>query len=242
MGNELRDCRGSVLMETVIVMPVLLLLIFGVIQFAHIWTARQMVAYAAFCATRAIMVVPDKSEEKDIAAQKAAEIALSWINLVDDPDHRTAEDVSYENCVDIPGWGRIPGSGFSRDNGLISRCVDPGHPKRVHAKVNCKGEGEEVASVTVRFRFPLVFNAMGINRIIAGAFDEPVPSDALHDPNGGTDLYHEMNARASRAVARMQDGWPYIELTETCVLPMPYSTARFPTGAFEGMDIRRASR
>lgn len=235
-------------METVIVMPVLLLLIFGVIQFAHIWTARQMVAYAAFCASRAIMVVPDKNDEKDTAAQNAAEVALAWINLVDNPDNRTAEDVSYETCVDIPGWGRIPGSGFSRREGknagdkYVGKYVDKGELKRVLAEVHCRGEDEEVASVTVRFRFPLIFNAMGINRIIAGAFDETVQTDALHDPSGGTDLYHEMNARASRAVARMQDGWPYIELAETCVLPMPYSTARFPTGAFEGMDIRRASR
>ena len=33
--------RGSILAETVLVMPLLLLLIFGVIQFALIWTAKK---------------------------------------------------------------------------------------------------------------------------------------------------------------------------------------------------------
>ena len=46
--------RGSILAETVVVMPLLLLLIFGIIQFAQVWMARQFVVYAAACAARAM--------------------------------------------------------------------------------------------------------------------------------------------------------------------------------------------
>ena len=177
-------------METVIVMPVLLMLIFGIIQFAHIWTARQMVAYAAFCATRAIMVVPPG--EQDETAQNAAEVALSWINLVDDKNG---------NEVTVSGWGKIGGSGLSPESDLDG--------KRVKATVLSDGRNEEVAVVEVTFYFPLIIPGMAVNKIIGNA----------------TQI----------------DGWPYIELKETCVLPMPYSTERFPTGAFSGVDIRRGS-
>lgn len=216
MENELRDCRGSVLMETVIVMPVLLLLIFGVIQFAHIWTARQMVAYAAFCATRAVMVVPPDEQEE--AAQNAAEVALSWINLVDDKSGKE---------VTVPGWGKIGGSGLSpesRDDGW--------NGKRVKVDVVESGKDKEMAVVEVKFRFPLLIPGMAVNKVIANA-------ESQFNERPTTDFYRELNTAAGKP--RLIDGWPYIELKETCVLPMPYSTEDFPEGAFDDVNIRRGS-
>ena len=213
MGNELRDCRGSVLMETVIVMPVLLLLIFGVIQFAHIWTARQMVAYAAFCATRAAMVVPPGEQEK--TALNAAEVALSWMNMADgDQD---------ENTVKIPGWGEVVGSACSRD--------------RVAVKVEKGGEGdEEVAQVEVTFKFPLLIPVMAVNRIFAKGAKQ---ASILLSDTSKANFYEDLVSASERMGEGEIGGWPYIKLTETCVLPMPYSTKDFPIGAFDGVDIRR---
>lgn len=220
MENELRDCRGSVLMETVIVMPVLLLLIFGVIQFAHIWTARQMVAYAAFCATRAIMVVPPDEQEK--TAQNAAEVALSWINLVDDKEG---------NEVTVPGWGKIGGSGLSQESDLDS--------KRVKVKIldGKDGQSEEVAAVEVTFYFPLIIPGMAVNKIIGNA-SQTAYKELSFVPGQGR-FYENLHEAADKPVTI--DGWPYIELKETCVLPMPYSTVNFPKGAFKNVDIRRGS-
>ena len=227
-------------METVIVMPVLLLLIFGVIQFAHIWTARQMVAYAAFCATRAIMVVPDKDNEKDIAAQKAAEIALSWMNISDDKVIEGRSD-KFSNCVSIPGWGRVGGSGFST-GGFLHPQVDPKKYKRVLAEIlpGCTGEEKdgdgndiEVAAVRVRFLFPLIIPGMAVNKIIGNA--SRGAGALMH----GSDFYGNLHDAALNPI--LIDGWPYIELKETCVLPMPYSTVNFPKGAFKNVDIRRGS-
>ena len=202
--------RGSVLMETVIAMPVLLLLIFGVIQFAHIWTARQMTAYAAYCATRAVMIVPP--EEQKTAAQNAAEVALSWMNLAD----------SKNDDVTIPGWGGINGSGTS----------DYGR-RRTSAEVLANGADDDfqVSSVRVKFRFPLLIPAMAINKIIATT---AVSGASLARRTG--DFYIDLERSAGNP--DLIDGWPYIELTETCVLPMPYSTVRFPKDAFKDVDIR----
>lgn len=49
-------CTGAVLAEFVLAFPVVLVLIFAVIQFAHICMARLVVHYAAFCAARSALV------------------------------------------------------------------------------------------------------------------------------------------------------------------------------------------
>lgn len=198
--------HGSVLSETVLVMPVLFLLIFGVIQFALVWTARQMTAYAAFCATRAIMVVPRAEQQK--AARDAAKVALSWMALADEGQGAR---------VTIPGWGAVPGSGtieerLERDDGDEA------------VKILENGT-KPVAAVRVTFRFPLMIPGMAVNRMIGNAKNAP-------ELEGKADFYGDLNKAAGNPDEI--SGWPYIELTETCVLPMPYSTVEFPTGGFSG--------
>lgn len=191
-------------------MPVLLLLIFLVIQFAHVWIARQMTVYAAYCATRAIMAVPP--EEQQEAAEKAAKVALSWICLADGPDESAKP-------VTIPGWGGVLGSGS------IDRRVPD-------VKIQANGGADEVAAVTVTFRFPLMISGMAVNKIVAKA-----SKGRLGLPSGGAPPENFL-AEVSVAADGGSDGdGPWIELTETCVLPMPYSTENFPTGAFKDMNL-----
>lgn len=222
---ERRTRRGSILMETVLVLPLLFLLIFGIIQFAHIWIAKQMTAYAAYCATRAIMVVP--KPEKQAAAQNAAEIALAWINLAD--DHKRLR--WNKNEVIIPGWGKIGGSGESRDaNDAII--------KRIKVEVKENGEDSRVAAVTVTFQFPLMMPGMAVNKIIATAAADDTWSFLNHSSEH-SEFYRDLNEAAG--IPDLIDDWPHIEIKQTCVLPMPYSTELFPTGAFNGMKIREGS-
>jgi len=229
--------RGSILAETVLVMPLLMLLIFGVIQFALIWTAKQMTAYAAYCATRAIMVVPDKNGEKEYAAKCAAKVALSWMCLAD-KDHS-------ENQVSIPGWGKIFGSGS-----LDARLKDENDEEGV--RILESGEVKPVAAVRVSFRFPLMIPGMAVNKLIGNLSDrkkEPKSIQKQEEEEGyaSKTFYDDLHFAAGRNRFNNPDfedggrdsidGWPYIILTETCVLPMPYSTANFPTGGFSGTSL-----
>ena len=205
VGRSPRDRRcGSILAETVLVMPLLLLLIFGIIQFALIWTAKQMTAYAAFCATRAIMVVPPAEQQK--AAEDAAKAALSWMCIADG---------GAGARVVIPGWGAIPGSG-SADS-------------RVTANILPNGDGtsDPIAAVKVKFKYPLLIPGMSVNKIIGNSKRGQLVSSS--------DFYGNLNTLASKPDEI--SGWPYIELIETCVLPMPYSTKNFPTGGFDGTSL-----
>ena len=203
--------RGSVMMETVIVMPILLFLIFVIVQFAHIWTAKQMVSYAAFCATRAITVVPPG--EQHAAALNAAKMALSWMCLVD-------RDEGSDARVTVPGWGEIPGA----------RSVG----NRVGIAVMQSGVSNNVpvAAVSVTFRFPLLISAMAVNKVLGmAASNAPTSMD-----DGEYGFYANLDRMAGNPGEI--DGWPFVTLSETCVLPMPYSTARFPTGGFANCSLR----
>jgi hypothetical protein len=95
-----RGRAGSIMMECVIAFPLVLLLIMGSIQFTHIWIARQLVHYAAYCAARATLVC--QAGEYTDGAGDAAELACAWMVK----GHRAGEPDMV-----IPGWGGIPGSG-----------------------------------------------------------------------------------------------------------------------------------
>jgi len=79
------DPRGSMLMETVIVMPLLLALVFGALQLAHIHVARQVASYAAFAAARATLTGKNGEEESD--AKRAAQRVLCFLAAAPDGLH-----------------------------------------------------------------------------------------------------------------------------------------------------------
>ena len=217
--------RGSVLMEFVMVAPLVLLLVSFILQFAHIWTARQITAYAAYCATRAIMAVPPGEQDK--AAKKAAELACSWMALVG----LHGGDGEDSDNVAIPGWGAIPGS-------------DSAEVRVAKTEVLEDGRDRPIASVMVKFKFPLVLPLAG--RMLSWWVNKPEEKiDSLdyghhhmseEGPKGWAGQEVVMNDRGEAEErgeahndSRNADGkYPFIVLTETCVLPMPYSTKRFP--------------
>lgn len=102
---------GAVMMEFVISFPLILMLILGAVQLSHLWVARVVVHYAAYCAARTAIV--SGHLEYLPAAETAAEQVCAWINVGD------------KNGVDIPGWGNIPGSGGVENNTRVT-IVDTG--------------------------------------------------------------------------------------------------------------------
>ena len=105
---------GSVLMETVMAMPLLIALVFGALQMAHIHIARQVVSYAAYAAARATLPVGSGKEEE--YARKAAQRILCWLTasadsfhdgvLMPDPESKAVKDRMLEFKVMQNGWTR----------------------------------------------------------------------------------------------------------------------------------------
>lgn len=210
--------RGSVLAETALALPLLLFLIFAVVQFALVWTARQTVAYAAYCAARAALVFPCSSEnEKEDAARDAAEIALSWMSL--------ADAGSIAGRTSIPGWGDIPGSGTVRARSDVKIVSDP------YGGGWLNGEDSPAVAAIVRFKFPLMIPGMGVAKAIANFAAGTAP-----DFTGEADFHGDLAKVTDAADVSIDGVWPWIELKSTCILPAPFSTARFPIGGMDGVS------
>ena len=110
----MNSSRGSMLMETVVVLPLLVALIFGALQMAHIHAARQIVSYAAYAAARATLPAEEKQEKEE--AEKAARRVLCWLVampqsmrdgvLMPDPDAKAVKDRILEFNLKQDGYDR----------------------------------------------------------------------------------------------------------------------------------------
>lgn len=236
--------KGSMLMEFVLVMPILFMLIMLIIQFAQIMVVRQFVAYAAFCSTRS-MLCSNPSEwsplnpKKQRCTHQAARRVLAWVNIFGDPD--TADRRGWEeetrslgkfsdlgettityttviygskgtHDVLVPGWGQIP----------ESNSVDV----RLNVESGPLIPNGRYAYSTVKYDFPLLIPVAGQ---MIGFFMHHSASESKYMKSKGLppgwldDLPEDEKIH----------GMPYITLTETCVLPLPYSTANLPVNAFD---------
>lgn len=247
--NGMDAKRGSVLMEFVISMPMLFVLMMLVLQFSHIWLVRQFVSYSAFCAARSSLSV--RPEEASDAAYDAARLVLAWVtmsgsaekadlreNFIESKNLGRFSDIGdgygvrYANAslrswaggdAEVPGWGRIS----------ESDSVD----RRLTVKIdnslwlaNLSGNNPRLTMATVKFRMALLLP-------IAGAMVSWCAQHGFGGADGG-----ELQVVSGWSGQHEQlpeerghkDAYPYIELTETCVLPFPYSTANFPVGGYEG--------
>lgn len=240
--------RGSVLMEFLLACPLVLILVSFLLQSAHVWIARQMTAYAAYCAARAELSGCDSTE--------AARSALSWMCLaglnvdevsisredrdVFDDDssfhelHKTGKVIVSRKAINfedttsgpltsefnIPGWGSVPGSS-SRNS---------------RVKVTSVDHNGNVVAVTVTFDFPLLFPiAARVFHFGAQAENEgkryasyDFKTGKYECDEGRTQTLYIINHRGDEKYSEKNTNrginpkYFDIKLTETCVLPMPY--------------------
>ena len=128
------NASGSVMLEFVLSFPIILALMLGCMQFSHIWMAKQVVHYSAYCAARAALVCEEGEYQK--AGQQAAEQVCAWVDR---------GMLSGESDKRVPGWGQIPGSGGVKRK----------------TKVRIEKEGQWNIKATVENDFALVFPIAG---------------------------------------------------------------------------------
>ena len=204
---------GTVLMEAVLCLPLLLFLVTGIVQFARIWEARLFVRYAAWNAARATLVRNEgEYSERNGAtggrrffadrgpAWLAAVETLAWKSGTADSERGGDADFLFPGFSGYPLFS-APSSAFIREQVRID-------PER-------SWESNGLVRVSVKFKFPLLFSVFALG--VSGGEDGYDPVPLVHD--GGAD-----------AVART--GWsddiPHVLLRESCVLPKPWSTAGYP--------------
>ena len=129
---------ASILMEAVIVLPVLVMLIFAVIQFANILMVQQLVEYAAYCGARATLTC-----NAALATGKATRAALRVLAPVSLSEE---DDDSDTGPHDYPGWGKLKGTKDLEDQVEVELMPPPIVAADTVKYVGCK----------VTFKYPLL--------------------------------------------------------------------------------------
>lgn len=125
-------------MEAVIVLPVLVMVIFAIIQFANILMVQQLVEYAAYCGARATLtcnVLQAQDQAKEAAMRVLALVSLS------------KEDASDDSGSHVyPGWGKLKGTKDLANQVKVELSPSPLATANAMKYVGCK----------VTFNYPLL--------------------------------------------------------------------------------------
>ena len=232
--------RGSVLMEALICLPVLLLISLGVGQFAHIWLCRQVVQYAAFCGARAVLPAGThavqagnvRMTEEEAAALYAARRICALISFTQSAGQPEFQRNWLKNNAEEPGI--LGGSGgvydsiraaaiqLERSSGQTTLpCWQSG---KVAVAVAKPGGNNWSRAVTVRMDVPMLFPFAG--QIMGKVF-------SLYSRDGVFGIYDikENSAAlnpADRSVLNLDYKelanyfFPHIRLYETAVIGKPF--------------------
>lgn len=84
-------------MEYAIVFPLQLMLTLAIIQLAHLFIAKHVIEYGAFCGARAALVGLSDDEARTAAAVPISTISGSAADPLSEP-------------ITVPGWGPLAGS------------------------------------------------------------------------------------------------------------------------------------
>lgn len=200
------DDKGSMMLEAVLILPILVLFIFFLIQITFVWTAKEMTYYAAYCGARAALVYNPEDYSKDLnggVVKQAACSVLSWMSW-------SYTGASAYRVVDY----EVP----------LSNNIQ----KQVSVDIEENWDDDALPAVTVgvTFKFPLFIPFGGpVVAYFFGAGMNGVDTSGSMDYN-----FYATNAKAAvKGLDFDSKNELYsIPLTEYCTLAKPYRTETFP--------------
>lgn len=235
-----RGTRGAVMLETVILLPVILIIVFYLLQMIFVLLAKEVTYYAAYCGARAALVYnpADYADTNRVGSGggvvgEAACTVLSWISQSvegSEPLKIAASDGDYE----------VPRSENIRNQVSVKIVEGLSLPysEEELKKLNIEKLKEPfpIVRVTVTFKCPLLIPLGG--RIFAGLANSPFQSEAKDTVSTFAEVV------AAGAAKEDKRGWlyNYIEVQETCSLAKPYNTATFPLVPEDDKYILRGTR
>lgn len=232
--------KGSVLMEAVLCLPVLLLLISGIWQFSRLWEARFFTWLAAYNAARATLVynirdyayripggrrqvIDDERHECRIAEEPPKWIfrersGMAWLAAVNTLAWISQTEGDRDLWYPFPRFDAIPYSTRIKEQVRIVNELDPGRlsaAMRGEFDYRYSVETQGVVRVSVEFKVPLLLSVFDPSLLY--------PGGATNDTISAFRGVEEDDAKArGRALGRT------FALRETVVLPKPYSTEWYP--------------
>ena len=228
------------MLETVILLPVILIIVFYLLQMIFVLLAKEVTYYAAYCGARAALVYnpADYADTNRVGSGggvvgEAACTVLSWISQSvegSEPLKIAASEGDYE----------VPRSENIRNQVSVKIVEGLSLPysEEELKKLNIEKLKEPfpIVRVTVTFKCPLLIPLGG--RIFAGLANSPFQSEAKDTVSTFAEVV------AAGAAKEDKRGWlyNYIEVQETCSLAKPYNTATFPLVPEDDKYILRGAR
>ncbi|MBR3822575.1 MAG: pilus assembly protein [Kiritimatiellae bacterium] len=240
--------RGSIMLESALVLPIFVLLIFFLIQMTFVWVAKQMTYYAAYCGARAALVYnpADYAEKDDGGVVKmAACSALSWVawglNGTDALNYRLGTGFAEDEKV--PFSSKI----YRQVDVKISEYVTITNGKSQAKSPKEIPIDEQFPAVTVEVSFecPLFIPFGGA--LIAYFFSaDEMRLDTSNDMrmNGflaehGDIVHSKLQTQGRYYEVNEGLGVYSIPISERCTLAKPYKTVTFPVMSSDEKDVLR---
>ena len=207
---------GAVLLEFVLCFPILFVLFLFVIQFAYILIAWQVVHYSAYMGARSAMT--ENLLQRKSKAEKVAKRILAVISA-SPTDSKDAKDRAQDEFSKLDGWGWLPNTKY----------LD----KQVEVDISYTNLDPRGVFCTVKFKAFLTVPIAG--RLISFFAKE----DKTEDEKKWQELLDKQEyalnpalINYSNEVELESDGdklrLPYITLTSTSAVSIPYSTLKYP--------------
>lgn len=221
--------EGSVMLEFALAFPVVLVLMLGCVQFAHIWVARVVVHYAAYCAARsALVTVCDEGSPSQANDSWPKRQELEYEGFLqnyckngsiglgrDSHANSEAEWAANKAASEVCAWVVMGAENTGNDMQIPNWGKIPGTDaaeRKTRATIEEVGEWNILA--TVEHDFGLIVPI--VSMMIAWSmnpWDETNPwrvqtKDVTLDVHKGIDVVQ----------------YPHIRLTEAVLLPKPYKT------------------
>ncbi len=228
------------MLETVILLPVILIIVFYLLQMIFVLLAKEVTYYAAYCGARAALVYnpADYADTNRVGSGggvvgEAACTVLSWISQSvegSEPLKIAASEGDYE----VPRSENIRNQVSVK---IVEGLTLPyGEEELKKLNIEKLEEAFPIVRVTVTFKCPLLIPLGG--RIFAGLANSPFQSEAKDTVSTFAEVV------AAGAAKEDKRGWlyNYIEVQETCSLAKPYNTATFPLVPEDDKYILRGTR
>ena len=224
----LKERKGAVLLEFVLCFPILLVLFFFAIQLAQIMITWQVVHYAAYMGARSSMVTnnlqrqsqAEKVVKRILAVVSAAPVTTSAQNNKNGSKggNKDADRTKDEYCK-LDGWGYLPDTKYLE--------------KQVSVDIPLTDIDPSGVRCTVKFK-------MFLNVPVAGPliafFANPNKKDKDWEKKLDDQAYAlnpALLADDPQTIEPEKDlKIPYIELSSTSVVNIPYGTKAYPLDVF----------
>lgn len=223
--------HGAIALETVLILPVLMLIILYLLQLIFVLLAKEMTYYASYCGARAALVYnpADYKVEGGGVVGEAVCTVLAWVS----------QSVEGSTPLKIPVNGgedyTIPRSDHVRNQVKVrireELSTDMENPR--------SDEDFPIVSVSVDFKCPLLIPVGG--RIFSGLTRDKNGASG----GGGGDTVSDFADIVRRGAEKEEGrGWlyNYITISETCSLGKPYNTVTFPRIPQEDAFIMRGAK